>query len=97
MNLHYLLFKPLITEKTMAAQKINTFTFSVDPRATKNQIKTAVEQQFKVHVTGIRTVTISGIVKRTGRKRLPTRTSAFKKAFVTLKSGESIDLFEAKG
>ena len=82
----------LITEKgTRQMETDNQYQFKVHPDANKIEIKRAVEALFKVKVTHVNTL------KRTGkRKRERTmnygRTSAWKKALVTLKEGESIDL-----
>jgi large subunit ribosomal protein L23 len=96
MNQPYILLKPIMTEKTLAAQKLNCFSFEVDVKATKNQIKAAVERFHKVNVTKVRTITIKSVSKRTGRKRLPGKTTAFKKAMVSIKAGQSIGAFEVK-
>lgn len=88
-----ILKRPLITEG--ATQKANQghFTFAVGRGATKQQIKEAVERLFKVTVLEVRTLNIPGKSKRNTRgfwrEAPPT-----KKAIVTLKKGEKIDLFE---
>jgi len=97
MNLNHLLLKPLVTEKTLAATKLNSYCFTVAPESTKSQIKAAVQQTFKVNVVEIRTSIIKGVRRRTGRRRLPARSPLVKKAIVQLKAGQSIALFESKG
>lgn len=97
MNLNRLILKPVITEKSLAQTSFGQFTFYVEPKSRKHQIKTAVEQQFKVHVVAVTTLTGKPTQKRTGRKRLPAQTSMSKKAIVTLKTGESIPVFETQG
>lgn len=94
MNQAFVLKRPIITEKSQAAAAINTFVFEVDTRATKHDIKLAVESLYKVHVIGIRTVTFPSLIKKTGRRRLPMATSKIKRAYVQLKSGETLPLFE---
>ena len=96
MNQSFILIKPLVTEKSLAAQKLNIYSFEVSPKADKNQIRVAVETMFKVNVTKVRTSILKGVTKRTGRKRLPTKTQTQKKALVTLKPGQSIAVFEVK-
>jgi large subunit ribosomal protein L23 len=69
----------------------NTYTFKVDRRANKIEIKNAVEKFFKVKVLDVRTANYAGKAKR--RRRADAgRTSAWKKAIVRLKDGDSLDL-----
>jgi large subunit ribosomal protein L23 len=96
MNQYFILKKPIITEKSLKAVKLNRYTFEVDVRASKDQVRQAVTNQFKVEVTKVNMVKSKGTAKRTGRKRLPSMTTDSKKAIVTLKAGQSIKLFEAK-
>jgi large subunit ribosomal protein L23 len=75
----------------MLNEKHNKYVFEVDTRANKIQIKQAVEEVFKVGVTKVRTMRIRGKAKRV---RLQVgRTPEWKKAIVTLKQGDRIDLF----
>ncbi len=86
-----LLIAPVITEKgTVLQEKNNQYLFRVSPRANKIQIREAVEKIFKVTVTSVRTVTVHGKMRRMGRSQ--GRKPSWKKAIVTLKEGESIDL-----
>lgn len=85
--------QPLITEKSLQAAAKNRFTFKVATQATKNQIKHAVEQVFKVTVIGVHTSTISKTIAKRGRPKLQ---KSWKKAIVELKSGDKIDLFDTK-
>lgn len=94
MNQAFVLKRPIITEKSQAAAVLSTFMFEVDVKATKHDIKLAVESLYKVHVVGIRTVTFPSLTKRTGKRRLPTATSKVKRAYIQLKQGESLPLFE---
>ncbi|MFZ5651322.1 MAG: 50S ribosomal protein L23 [Bacillota bacterium] len=86
-----ILKKPLITEKSMDLVAENKYTFIVAPDSNKIEIKKAVEELFKVKVDKVHTIRYKGRVKRV-RGRLG-RTSAFKKAIVTLKEGK-IEIFE---
>lgn len=82
---------PIITEKTAdLAQNANTYTFSVDTKANKTQIKQAVEAVFNVKVESVNTVTVHPKKKRVGR--YTGKTNKVKKAIVKLKEGSSIEL-----
>ena len=84
---------PLITEKLdNAREKFRHYSFLVDLKATKHDVSRAVEELFKVKVEGVRTNIIRGKVKRVGRN-IGQRPN-FKKAMVTLKEGDKIELFE---
>lgn len=94
----YVIKRPLITEKTVQlAKQDNTYSFEVVMTANKNQIKETIEKLYPVRVTSVRTVTLQPGVKRTGRKRIQTATTKTKKALVTLKSGDTIPLFDIGG
>lgn len=91
----YIVIKPVITEKSLRlANSENTYVFKVQMTANKNQIKESVEKLFDVQVEKIRTIVNQRELKTTGKKRITTRTGKTKKALVTLKSGQSIDLFD---
>ena len=84
--------RPVISEKsTILSEKDNKYVFEVSLDANKIQIKKAVEEIFKVGVTKVRTMRMRGKLKRV---RLQYgRTPEWKKAIVTLKKGDSIELF----
>jgi large subunit ribosomal protein L23 len=85
------LLKPVVSEKSYALLDENKYTFLVDPRANKTQIKQAVEAVFSVKVTGVNTINRQGKRKRTRTgfgKRKDT-----KRAIVTLAEGDRIDIF----
>ena len=85
--------RPLITEKNERAREAaRQFAFEVHRDATKIQVKQAVEKLFGVHVLAVRTAVARGKNKRVGRS--VGRRPNWKKAFVTLKEGETIALFE---
>ena len=89
-HLHDILLRPMVTEKTLArAERRNTYTFEVAQGANKVQIRHAVEKVFKVSVTGVRTQTVHGKVRRMGRS--VGRTADWKKAIVRVKAGDSIE------
>lgn len=87
-----ILLRPVITEKSSSLLAENKYTFIVDRNANKIEIKQAVEQMFKVHVTDVRTMIVKGKKKRRGRYE--GYTSDRKKAIVTLRPGERIPIFE---
>ena len=90
-NLWRIIKKPLITEKSeWQREKLNQYTFLVDKRANKIQIKRAIEQIFDVKVKKVRTMNYKGKPKRVGWIR--GRTSGFKKAIVTLVEGDQIQI-----
>ena len=88
-----ILIKPIVTEKSTALMEERKYTFCVPLSATKIQIRQAVEQIFKVKVQAVNTMRYEGQMKRLGRTQ--GRRSDWKKAVVTLKPGETIELFEA--
>jgi large subunit ribosomal protein L23 len=89
---HDILKKPLITEKSTSLLQENKYTFKVDPDANKTEIKQAVESIFKVKVEKVNTMNVKGKKKRV--RNIPGRTSGSKKAIVTLKKGDKIEIFE---
>jgi large subunit ribosomal protein L23 len=85
--------KPMITEKgAKLREKHNSYTFQVSPEANKIEIREAIHSIFKVDVEEVRTINVQGKFKRLGRTS--GRRSAWKKAIVTLKQGQTIDLFD---
>jgi large subunit ribosomal protein L23 len=89
--------KPLITEKaTSDSEKNNRFTFVVDSRANKIEIKKAVENMYGVTINSVRTMNYGGgksSVKYTNKGIVEQRNKRYKKAVVTVADGETIDLF----
>ena len=85
--------RPLLTEKSMDLSHHGKYTFKVLKDANKIEIADAVEQIFKVNVVKVNTITVRGKKRRVGRYP-EGRTSDWKKAIVTLKTGQSITLFE---
>lgn len=93
MNPYNVIKKPLLTEKSTQLKELNNqYCFEVDLRATKDDIKGAVESLFKVKVEGVRTMQYFGKKKKVGRHT--GLTNHWKKAVVTLKEGMKIELFE---
>lgn len=83
--------RPIITEKSTDLMAQNKYTFEVDMRATKPQIKAAVEEIFGVKVEKVNTARVRGKLRRMGRHE--GYTSDWKKAVVTLQPGHSIEVF----
>ena len=83
--------RPIITEKSTDLMAQNKYTFEVDMRATKPQIKAAVEEIFGVKVEKVNTARVRGKLRRMGRHE--GYTSDWKKDVVTLKPGHSIEVF----
>ena len=93
MNEYDIIKRPLLTEKSSSAKELNNqYCFEVDTRAKKMDIKRAVEKLFSVKVTDVRTMQYGGKKKRVGKNIGVTKN--WKKAIVTLKDGNSIELFE---
>jgi large subunit ribosomal protein L23 len=86
------LMRPIVTEKSTILQERGKYVFHVAPNATKSQIKAAVERAFDVGVVQVNTLATRGKVKRYGMRQ--TKTPDWKKAIVTLKAGDQIQLFE---
>ncbi len=86
------LIRPLITEKTTAMMQENKYTFIVPLKATKIEVRQAVEQIFKVNVLDVSTIRVMGKVKRMGRTS--GKRPDYKKAIVKLAEGQGIEFFE---
>lgn len=93
LGIHEVLYHPLITERsTDLREGLNKVVFIVSPYANKLQIKQAVEKTLKVKVAKVNIMNVEGKKKRMGKfeGKKPNR----KKAIVTLKKGEKLDIFE---
>lgn len=84
--------RPIITEKTSNLVENLQYTFEVEPKATKTEIKDAIEKIFKVKVVEIRTINVHRKAKR--MQRFEGFKPAYKKAIVRLAAGQTIDVFE---
>jgi ribosomal protein L23 len=89
---HYsdVIIAPVITEKSIANRQANVYTFKVAKDATKNEIKNAVEEAFKVSVKNVNTLNTKSKRRRVGK--YAGRTKTYKKAIVTLAEGSSIEI-----
>ncbi len=92
-NAYRILKRPLVTEKSTIEKDLrNKLFFEVDRRANKIEIKGAVEKIFKVNVLDVATMSMKGKLKRVGRHF--TKSPDWKKAVVTIKSGQRVEFFE---
>ena len=93
-GMHWILVQPLLTEKiTGLREKSNTVGFVVHPEANRVQVKQAVESLLKVKVEKVNLMNVRGKMRRLGR--FAGRRSDWKKAFVTLKEGEKLEMYES--
>jgi large subunit ribosomal protein L23 len=90
---HQIIVRPVISEKSYnLIETEGQYTFQVDRRANKNQIKRAIEDAFDVRVDRVNTVNVKSKPKRQGL--IQGRTASWKKAIVKLAEGDRIELFE---
>lgn len=92
MQLFEVLRNPLVTEKNTSLQVQGKYAFKVNNDANKVEIKKAVEKAFKVTVTSVNVMSVRGDEKWVGRKKVAG--GSWKKAIVTLKPGDKIQIFE---
>jgi len=93
-EMHDILLRPLVTEKAANGEADeNTYVFEVGETANKHEIKDAIERFFNVKVQDVRTVRVRGKFKRFGRHY--GRRSDWKKAYVKLATGHTLNFFEA--
>jgi len=88
--------QPIVTEKaTKLSEKLNHYTFRVSPEANKYQIKTLVEKLYGVKVVSVNTAVVRGKNKTRWTKSglLRGKTSAYKKAIITIEEGQTIDFY----
>ncbi|HEX8255562.1 MAG TPA: 50S ribosomal protein L23 [Thermoanaerobaculia bacterium] len=92
MNANQVIRRPLVTEKsTILREEGNVLAFEVDPSANKIQVKSAVEELFKVKVEDVRLFNVRGKMKRMGR--FVGKRRDWRKAYVRLKAGEKAPEF----
>ncbi|HET6616985.1 MAG: 50S ribosomal protein L23 [Actinomycetota bacterium] len=87
-----IIFRPVVSEKSYAGLEQNTYTFLVDKRSSKTEIKEAIQQIWGVSVTSVRTLNRKGKVKR--RRFTMGKRADEKRAVVTLAEGDRIEIFE---
>ena len=86
------IIRPVVSEKSYAGLELNTYTFLVDKRANKTEIKEAIQRIWNVRVTSVRTLNRKGKVKR--RRFTKGKRADEKRAIVTLAEGDAIEIFE---
>jgi len=86
------IIRPVVSEKSYAGIEQNSYTFLVDPRSNKTEIKEAVQSIWGVRVTSVNTMNRQGKVKRRGWTK--GKRADQKRAIVTLAEGDSIQIFE---
>ena len=92
-NAYEVIKRPVISEKSTALSEVGgRYVFEVAPQANKDQIRDAVEKLFKVDVTAVRTMMVHGKMKR--RTKSMVKKTNWKKAIVTLREGQKIELFQ---
>jgi large subunit ribosomal protein L23 len=89
------LIRPVVSEKTYALMNHNVYVFVVDPRATKIDVRHAVEKAFGVRVDKVNTLNRKGKTTRNRKTNTAGRRADTKRAMVTLHPGDKIDLFES--
>ena len=89
-HLYDKIISPLVTEKSTNLSEQNKITFKVNSKANKNIIKKNIESIFKVNVTKVNIINKKTRIKNSRGKKI--RVKGFKKAVITLKKGQSIDL-----
>jgi large subunit ribosomal protein L23 len=87
------IIRPVVSEKSYGGLELNTYTFLVDPRSNKTEIKEAIQKIWNVRVTSVNTLNRKGKVKR--RRFTQGKRADQKRAIVTLAEGDSIEIFEA--
>jgi len=86
----FIIKKPWVTEKSVGLSKMGKYVFIVEPHISKSEIKKALKKSYGVDAVSVNVVNIPGKKKRMGRSI--TKTSGMRKAIVTLKSGQSLDI-----
>jgi large subunit ribosomal protein L23 len=98
-SIYEIIEKPLITEKSVAGGAVGKYSFRVSRDANKIEVASAVEKLFSVTVLSVNTMTVKGKKSRgsvayKGGRRATGKTPDWKKAIVTLKAGDKIEIFE---
>jgi large subunit ribosomal protein L23 len=93
-NPHDVILYPVISEKSYTAIDLGQYTFMVDPRSNKSEIKDAVEHAFDVKVTRVNTIRTKSKPRRRGV--VVGHTSRGKKAVVTLAEGQTLEFFDSR-
>jgi large subunit ribosomal protein L23 len=94
MNVHDIIIRPIVSEKSYDLMEQNRYTFEVHKSAKKEQIAAAVQEGFGVTVLKVNTMNVSGKPRRLRYNKGLSR--SWKKAIVTVKQGDKIDLFAGR-
>ena len=89
-----IIISPIVSEKSLQETAYNKYTFKVNPKANKHQIKKAIEETFSVNVVKVRTVKSKPMVKKSRKTKKTIKVKVVKKAIVQLKPKQKIDLFD---
>ena len=90
LHLYDKILQPLVTEKSTNLSELNKIIFKVHPKANKKNLKNNIEKIFKVNVTKVNIINKKARIKTTRGKKV--RVKGYKKAIITLKKGQNIDL-----
>jgi large subunit ribosomal protein L23 len=93
MDASQVVIRPVVSEKSYVLAEVGKYTFRVNDRAHKTQIRQAIEELFDVKVVGVRTVSVKSKPKRRGQTS--GRTRHWKKAIVQVRPGDTIPIFQA--
>ena len=96
-QLENIIIRPIITEKSLADAAKNVYSFVVNEKANKMEIKRAIETLFKVNILAIHTKIRKGKTRNSGKKRIKISITPIKQAIVRTKPDQKIDLFEVGG
>lgn len=94
MRAQHIIIKPIISEKSLKDATFGKYTFLVDKKSTKTEIKKAIEQVFEVNITKIATNITKGTTTRNTKVGRKVNAFSDKKARVTLQKGQSIAIFD---
>jgi large subunit ribosomal protein L23 len=92
MDASQVIIRPVVSEKTYVLAEVGKYTFRVHEKAHKTQIRQAIEQLFDVKVVGVRTTSVKSKPKRRGQTS--GRTRSWKKAYVQVREGDTIPIFQ---
>jgi large subunit ribosomal protein L23 len=96
-NIKKIIVKPLISERSLSMiDTFNKYSFIINTSVSKVELANYIEKTFSVSVLDVRTINVNGKLVRFGKKRTPGRRKSYKKAIITLKKGDKINLFDIK-
>jgi large subunit ribosomal protein L23 len=94
MDTSRIIIAPIVSEKSMSDVAKNRYTFKVEVKANKDEIRKEISRKFKVDILKISTIIIKGRKYKSGARRSEVLQSPFKKAIVTVKVGQKISIFD---